>query len=121
MRQALSVWFLVIALLGCLAIPDGILNDGDDPSDFDVSGDPPAVAASRHLSATLSRPVDYDRPVLLHPLPRLSTQWPDLRILLARLGPRGNSRRVPGRTTNPPRMASATRTSLSLCDSATDV
>ncbi len=118
MRQALSVWFLVIALLGCLAIPDSILNDGDDPSDFDVSGDPPAVAAPRHLSATLRRPVDYDRPFSLHPPPRSSTQWPDPRLLLARLGTWGGSRWMPGRTPHSRRSASATRTPPSLCDPA---
>ncbi len=121
MRQALSVWFLVIALLGCLAIPDGTCNDGDYASDCEVSGDPPAVAAPRRLSAALPRPVDYDRSVSLLPPPRSSTKRPDPRILFARLGNRGSSRWMPGRTRYPRRSASATRISFSLCDPARGV
>jgi len=120
MRQALSVWFFVIALLGCPAIPDGNLDDVDDPLDFDGSGHPrrEPVDAIHYLSSPLPRPLDYDRPLSLCTPPCPYTKWPNPRMLLARLWAGSSSRWMPRRTPRPRWSGSATWTPLALCDPA---
>ena len=117
--KALSV-LLVVTLLGCLAMPDGILEYVAGPSDFDGSGDPPSepVAVLHYLSPPLPRPLGHNRSLLLRAPSRASEQGPGPRILLTRLGNSGSSRWMPGRSPRPRRNTSSMRTPLSPGDPA---
>ena len=120
MRLARPKWLLVIALIACLAAPDVILDWVDDPWHFNGPGDPRTdpVAAFRHPSTPLPRLGDYHRSLRDYAPLRPSTQEPDFRVLLARLGSGGGPRMILWRTLYPRRSGSAARTPHSLLDPA---
>lgn len=118
MRQAFSLLVLVFAVLGCLTVADGILEVGDNPSDFDGSADPNSgpVVSLPHLWLPSRRPLESDPPQLHRPLPSSFNQWLDLRVVLARGAMGDYSGRMPVRIPPPRRNTSLRQAAVSPYD-----
>ncbi|HXZ43236.1 MAG TPA: hypothetical protein VEH53_00290 [archaeon] len=120
MRLAHANWFLVITLIACIAAPDVILDRVDDPWGLGGPDDPRTdpVADYQHPPTPLPRLGDCYRLLWHHPALRRSTQPPDIRVLLARLGFVSGSRKTFRRTLYPRRSRYTGRPPLPLFDPA---
>jgi hypothetical protein len=120
MRLAHANWFLVITLIACIAAPDVTLDWVDDPWGFSGPDDPRTdpVADFQHPPTPLPRLGDCHQLLWLHPALRPSTQLPDIRVLLARLGSGSGFRKTLRRTQYPRGSRDIGRTPLPQFDPA---